>query len=415
MATDRLTDRQVKSFVATCRTAGTAGKKLFDGAGMFLTVTPAGTGAWRVKYQFAGKERVYAIGTYPTIGLAGARVERGAIKEHLRAGRDPVQARRINRAERIVSSEMTFEVVARDWMANKKREWSPTHFTKSTQAIERDLLPRLGRLPVSEITPAMVATTIEAIVKRGARETAGKVLWSCNAIFQLAQARGLCRDNPAVPARAVLPRRKREVHRPAATEWKAIGDILHRAAAANLTRAVYMAHRLIAFTAVRIGNAVAADWREFDLDTEIPTWVIARRKMKAQDRAHDHKVLLGPELVKELRAWRGIVGGKGFLFPSPAGNAKRPHISRESIEKAYRVTLDLGDKHTPHGWRAALSTLARDSGLFERDVVEITLDHVHDTEVVRAYDRGERLEQRIRLANWWSTQLTQAESAAREA
>ena len=35
----------------------------------------------------------------------------------------------------------------------------------------------------------------------------------------------------------------------------------------------------------------------------------------------------------------------------------------------------------------------------------INLDHVHDTAVVRAYDRGERRSERERLALWWDEQL----------
>jgi integrase len=99
------------------------------------------------------------------------------------------------------------------------------------------------------------------------------------------------------------------------------------------------------------------------------------------------------------------VGADGYLFRSPVG---RKHITRESLEKAYRVTLGQDGKHSPHGWRAAFSTLARDHGL-ERDVVELTLDHIHDNDVVRAYDRGERLQQRIRLMNWWGDQLIRAQ------
>jgi integrase len=71
--------------------------------------------------------------------------------------------------------------------------------------------------------------------------------------------------------------------------------------------------------------------------------------------------------------------------------------------------LDLADKHTPHGWRAAFSTLSRDEG-FARDAVELALDHVHDSDVVRAYDRGERFQQRISLMKWWSTKLYEAQS-----
>ena len=111
---------------------------------------------------------------------------------------------------------------------------------------------------------------------------------------------------------------------------------------------------------------------------------------------------------EELRAWRRTVGAKGHLFPGATG---QKFLSRESLEKAYRVTLALADKHSPHGWRAAFSTLAREGG-FDRDVVELALDHVHDNEVARAYDRGGRLEQRVKLAGWWSDQLSQAQRGA---
>ncbi len=87
-------------------------------------------------------------------------------------------------------------------------------------------------------------------------------------------------------------------------------------------------------------------------------------------------------------------------------------IGRKSIEKDYRVTLGLEGKHSPHGWRSAFSTLARDHG-FARDVVELALDHAHDSEVARADDRGERFTQRVQLFNWWGEQLAAAQRGAR--
>ena len=170
-----------------------------------------------------------------------------------------------------------------------------------------------------------------------------------------------------------------------------------------------MAHRLCAFTAARIGDVVDAEWREFRLDDEQPVWVIPRAKMKVTERDIDHRIRLCPEIVAELRQWKGIIGGRGYVFPSPAGGK---HIGRESIEKVYRVTLGLAGKHAPHGWRSAFSTLARDNG-FAREVVELALDHAHDNDVARAYDRGERFSQRIELLNWWGEQLTAAQRGAK--
>lgn len=407
-ATNKLTDLKIRAFISKSGKGTAATAMLSDGGGMYLTLTPAGTPAWRVKYRLGGKERLYSIGTYPEIGLEAARMAREAVKAYLREGRDPVKERELSRAAAAVASGQTFESLAADWLAKQRKDWSAVHYAKSSRALERDVYPRLGSLPVREITPAMVAGVVEAIVKRGARDTAAKVLQHIGGVFRLAQARGMRDDNPAAPVHEVLPAKKQQTRMPALLTFPALGGILRGAEAAHLSPAVRMAHRLCAFSVARISNIVGAEWPEFHLEAEVPAWIIPRAKMKSQDRPHDHKIILSPEIAEALREWRRTSGGKGYVFPSPAGGK---HITRESLEKVYRVTLSLADKHTPHGWRAAFSTLARDHG-FDREVVELALDHIHDNDIARAYDRGERLQQRVKLMTWWGEQLTQAQRGA---
>lgn len=401
----KLTDKAIKAFVSKAD----PGKKLADGGGLYLFVTPAGGITWRVKYRLGGKEKIYSVGPYPTVSLSGARVELREVKALLLEGKDPVSARRVNRAAAAVDTDNTFTAVANDWLTMKKREWSARHYVNSGRAFERDIYPALGNLPISDISPAMVAQAIEQINKRDVLETATRILQHVNGVFRYAQAKGLCRDNPAGPAREILPRKKDNGRLPALTDWVSLGDILRRADMARLSRPVRMAHRLCAFSAGRIGNIVNAEWREFDLDAEQPVWTIPRAKMKVATRFIDHRIPLGTEIASELRQWRDMSGGKGFVFPSPTGGK---HIGRESIEKAYRVTLSLEGNHSPHGWRSAFSTLARDNG-FARDVVELALDHAHDNEVARAYDRGERFTQRIELFRWWGERLAAAQKEAK--
>jgi integrase len=407
-ALNKLTDVKIRAFISKAKAGRATAKKLSDGGALYLTLTPAGTPVWRIKYRFGGKERLYAVGLYPSTGLEDARRDRDAVKGLLKEGRDPVQARKLSQAQGAEASENTFELVAAAWLAKRRKDWSGIHYEKSSRAFERDVLPRLGRLPIGEIKPAMVASVIEAIVNRGARDTALKVLQHVGGVFRLAQARGMRDDNPAEPVYEVLPGKQRRNRMPALLKFPALGDILRRAERANLSEAVNMAHRLCAFTAARIGNVVEAEWAEFDLQADVPVWVVPRRKMKSRDRDHDHKIILAPVIAKELRQWHQRSGSKRFVFPSPAGGK---HITRESLEKAYRVTLGLAGAHSPHGWRSALSTLARDHG-FERDAVELALDHIHDNDVVRAYDRGERLHQRVKLMTWWGDELTRAQRGA---
>lgn len=404
IGTGRLTDKGIKAFVAKAE----RGKKLADGGGLHLFVTPAGGITWRVKYRIEGKEKIYSIDPYPLIPLAAARVELGEVKALLLENKDPVTERRLNRAANAASTDNTFKAVAQDWLTMKQKEWSAGHYTKSSRAFERDIYPALGNLPIVSITPAIVAKAVEDIHKRDVLETATRILQHLNGVFRYAQAKGLCRDNPAMPARELLPRKKDTGRMPALLEWASLGDILRRAEVARLSPSVRMAHRLCAFTAMRIGNVVNAEWKEFHLDDEQPVWIIPRKKMKVTMRDIDHRVPLSPEIAEELRRWREMFGGKGFVFPSPQGGR---HIGRESIEKVYRVTLGLKDKHSPHGWRSAFSTLARDNG-FARDAVELALDHAHDNEVARAYDRGERFDDRVKLFQWWGKQLAAAQCGA---
>ncbi len=407
----KITHREIEAWLGKAK----PGDSLPFGGNLQLEVSRAGTPLWRTYYRIRrtedGKliERTFAHGLFSSaLGYGVVSLEHERVKEQARRGVDPVKARFVDRAQRISDGEDTFEAVGREWLADRKK-WSDVHRKKSVRALERDVFPYIGHLPVLEITPAMVTKVIERITKRGTSDTPAKVLQHVTRIFRLAQTRGL-KENPATPVREKLPERGRAVSYPAILQWPQLGEILRKAEKARLSGSVRMAHRLCAFSAARIGNVVSAAWPELHLDAHPPQWVIPRAKMKAQDRAHDHRIILGPTIAAELREWKKETGGKGLVFPSPADARKA--ISRESVEKVYRVTLGLEGKHTPHGWRSSLSTLARDEGGFERDVVELALDHIHDTAVVRAYDRGDRLQDRIRLMQWWDSQLTAAERGA---
>ena len=224
-------------------------------------------------------------------------------------------------------------------------------------------------------------------------------------VFRFARAKGLCATNPATDAKELITKKRVVTPQPALLEIDALREVLRAADVAPISPAVRLASRLCAFSASRLGPVVAAEWSEFDLDGDTPRWIVPRNKMKMRHRINDHIVYLGPTIAAELRAWRERIGGKGYVFPSAIANGTYPHVTRETIEKVYRVTLGLAKRHTLHGWRSAFSTLAKESKLFPADAVEMALDHVHDSAVVRAYDRGERLPDRIALARWWDAQL----------
>ena len=68
---------------ATLKNAKHADKayKLAHGFGMFLLIKPNGSRLWRLKYRFAGKEKLLALGSYPEVSLTADDAElRSAIQ-----------------------------------------------------------------------------------------------------------------------------------------------------------------------------------------------------------------------------------------------------------------------------------------------------------------------------------------------
>ena len=56
-------------------------RKLFDGDGLFLFVTPTGTKSWRLKYRYMNKEKLLALGLYPQVSLKDARERAAAARK----------------------------------------------------------------------------------------------------------------------------------------------------------------------------------------------------------------------------------------------------------------------------------------------------------------------------------------------
>jgi hypothetical protein len=73
-------------------------RKLFDGGGLYLLVSPNQGKYWRLKYRFGGTEKTLSFGVYPSVTLADARNLRDEARTRLATGVDPGQVRKEERA-----------------------------------------------------------------------------------------------------------------------------------------------------------------------------------------------------------------------------------------------------------------------------------------------------------------------------
>ncbi|MDB4521957.1 integrase arm-type DNA-binding domain-containing protein [Gammaproteobacteria bacterium] len=395
-------------------------RKIAAGHSVHLYIQPTGTSSWRLKYRLPladGRriEKSFTIGQWPEINHETALALAADAKQLISKGRDPVAHRRVQQLEALTNHTTTLAQLVDDWLGRMKLTWSAVHYKKSSRALERDILPALGVLPVPDISTRMIAQVIANVEARGSTETARRILQHLRSVFDLAQAKGIRLDNPVIAINALVSTTKRN-RRPAITDITELGGILRKLDVITVNPAAREAIYLLAHTGVRLGELLPAAWSEFQLDGDNPRWAIPRKRMKAKDRPHDHAVPLSPQIVARLKAWKNITGGTGYVFRSPV-NPDR-HLTIEAIEKTHRNTLGLRDRHVPHGWRSAFSTNANDAvdcedrELFDTAVIEVALDHLHGSSVQLRYDRGKRWTARRRLMRWWSQQLDEATEGA---
>lgn len=138
--------------------------KMFDERGLFLIVTPAGGKWWRLRYNFAGKEKLLSLGTYPDVGLKDARTKRDEARKLLAQEIDPGEHRKATKAAKAERSANSFEVICREWLDSRKANVGAPQHTRALARMEKDVFPWLGAKPIRpSIGHRVVSIALETI------------------------------------------------------------------------------------------------------------------------------------------------------------------------------------------------------------------------------------------------------------
>jgi hypothetical protein len=181
--------------------------RLFDGGGLYLKVSPAGSKLWRLKYRFRGKEKRLALGIYPTVPLAQARDKRDQARKLLADSIDPGEYRKTTNAMRVGLEANTFEVIGREWYAKIAPSLADTTKDKIIRRLEVDAFPVIGNRPIGGIVAADLIRIIERIENRGYVDIARRVHNYMGRIFRYAVGRGLVSRDPSrdIELKDILP------------------------------------------------------------------------------------------------------------------------------------------------------------------------------------------------------------------
>jgi hypothetical protein len=90
--------------------------KLGDTEGLFLFITPAGGKLWRLKYRFAGKEKLLALGKYPQVTLADARDSKDKARKSVEQGIDPSLLKQRAKRQAVEDGGNTFATIATEYV-----------------------------------------------------------------------------------------------------------------------------------------------------------------------------------------------------------------------------------------------------------------------------------------------------------
>ena len=376
---------------------GLANYKLSDARGLFLLIQANGCRYWRLKYRYAGKEKLLALGVYPEVSLRDARAAADEARRHLRSGVDPGELRKAQKNSRLDSAANSFEAVALEWFAKQRPIWAENHWTKVQWMLEKTLFPWIGSRPVSEITASELLAVLRRIEARGALETAKRVKMVAGQVFRFAVATGRAEADPSQPLRGALgiPVKK---HLASITDPKEVGPLLVVLDGYQGTPVVRAAVQLAPLTFVRPGELRNARWSEFDLDAA--EWRIPGERMKTRQ---PHLVPLSTQAVAVLRELHPVTGHFEYVFPSPR-SPRRP-MSNNAVLAAMRRMGIPKEVMCGHGFRAMARTILDEVLNYRVDYIEHQLAHAVRDPNGRAYNRTAHLDARKGMMQGWADYL----------
>jgi len=358
-----LTDLELKKLKPTGRT-----RRLFDGAGLYLEVSPAGGLWWRFKFRFLGKEKRLSLGTYPEVGLKDARWKRDDARRLLSQGVDPSATRRAEKAAGAERAANSFEVLAREWFEKHAPGFAPDHASRVLRLFERDLFPALGKRAIAEITPPELLAVLRRIEDRGALDTAHRARANCGQVFRYAIATGRAERDPSADLKSALPPATGD-HFAAITEPKRVGEILRVLYGYQGTHTVMAALKFAPLVFVRPGEMRTARWQDVDLDGA--TWQFPLSKKKPVTM---HVVPLATQAVSILRDLHTHTGKGPYVFPSERGTNRA--MSNNAVLAAMRSLGISTDQMSGHGFRAMARTMLDEQLNVRADIIEHQLGPV---------------------------------------
>ncbi len=368
--------------------------KHFDGGGLFLDVKREDARYWRMKYRFAGKERLLAFGVFPEVTLAEARQRRDDARAILRDGRDPSAERQATKQRAAASAANTFGALRAEWL--DRQTGILAEITRMKAAWMLGMASTLDARAIAEITAQDVLAVLRPIEHAGTLETAHRVKQRISQVFRYAIATGRAEIDPTLSLRGAL-KSPVVTGRAAVTSPDDVSHLLRAIDGYTGQPTTLAALQLAPLLFARPGNLRAMEWGELDFDAG--EWRIPAGKMKMRE---GHIVPLPSQAVAILRELHALTGRGHYVFPGMR-SPSRP-MSENTVNAALRSMGFDKATMTGHGFRAMASTRLNELG-WKPDVIERQLAHAERNKVRAAYNRAQYMAERRTMMQAWADYL----------
>ncbi|MFV5426828.1 integrase arm-type DNA-binding domain-containing protein [Acinetobacter towneri] len=393
---NKLTAKEVKNL--KFQLDGAKKQRHPDGGGLYLLLDETGAKYWRMDYRrpITQKYNTLALGTYPTISLEQARAKRDEFKKMLTDGIDPAEQRNNKKRSQLKDLENTFSKFVVEWLDKRKLEGKVD--SETIRKINKDILPFIGHIPVTSLTTEQLEKDVtDALVERGALESARRVKSIINMVLKLPLKRRIITYNPAPHIN--LPKPQKGNHK-AITNEKELADLLRKTW--RLTKdfprtriRTELALKLSAYIYQRPGEIRSLRWNSVDFENRYLSF-------KASKTDKDHLVPLSRQAFDILKELEEMRTSSPFVFPS----VKNPSecMSSDTLTQVLK-RLGFKGKHTAHGFRATARTILDEEIEYRTDIIEHQLAHQVKDPNGTAYNRTKFLRRRVQLMQLWADYL----------
>jgi len=275
-------------------------------SGLGLRVEPSGRKVFCLYYRFEGQGRNYAIGKYPVMRLAEARVQAAEIKKQVESGVDPQvekAKKRLKDKDGYLVSDLVDEFIEQH-SKREKRSWA-----EDKRCLYADVVPHIGSMAAKAVRRRDLVKIVDRIVNRGSPGQAIRTKKVIAKMFAIGVERDVLDASPAIG----LPKMEKLKLKPRTRYLtdKEIKEFWTQLPDSGISPAFQLVLKLLLATGQRRGEVAGAPWAEFNLKEEI--WVIPGERTK---NGFPHRVPLTDLTIKLLDEVKTLNPDSKHLFPA---------------------------------------------------------------------------------------------------